>query len=180
MDGTLRRALLSAPVSSVSHHTVHRLTHEQVIAQMAQQLSTGQVVMRRGLPKPERADWFPMPVAKPGQAEQATPPALSPSRLAQRASTPEETEPPQTHWIEIELLGEDNKPIAWEPYLVELPNGHRITGSLDDQGFTRISGIAMGGQCKVAFPKLDKDAWEYVHALPARPAANSPSLAAQA
>lgn len=63
------------------------------------------------------------------------------------------------HWIEIQLVGEDDQGIPWEEYLVELPDGTRQPGYLDGNGFARLSGFATGGTCKVSFPKLDRDAW---------------------
>ncbi len=62
-------------------------------------------------------------------------------------------------WIEIELVGEDNKPIAGEPYRVVTPEGTQATGTLDEKGFARIDYI-QPGTCKVSFPNLDKDAWK--------------------
>ncbi|MEO8380911.1 MAG: hypothetical protein ABI779_14700 [Acidobacteriota bacterium] len=66
-------------------------------------------------------------------------------------------------WIEIQLIGEDDKPIPDESYAVELPGGKVITGTLDAQGTARVSSIP-GGTCKVSFPDLDKDAWTPVEA----------------
>ncbi|MFA6045789.1 MAG: hypothetical protein WC718_12470 [Phycisphaerales bacterium] len=62
-------------------------------------------------------------------------------------------------WIEIELVGEDSKPIAGEPYRVITPEGTEASGTLDEKGFARIDYI-QPGTCKVSFPKLDKDAWK--------------------
>jgi type VI secretion system secreted protein VgrG len=64
----------------------------------------------------------------------------------------------KTHWIEIELLGEDGKPITGEPYKVTLPNGKVADGTTDSKGRAKIPNID-AGQCKVTFPNLDKDAW---------------------
>lgn len=66
----------------------------------------------------------------------------------------------KTHWIEIELVDEDGKPVAGEKYLVTLPNSEAaITGTTDEKGRARIDGIDPGN-CKVTFPDLDKDAWK--------------------
>lgn len=62
-------------------------------------------------------------------------------------------------WIEVELVGEDDKPIPGEKYEIELPDGSVASGTLDADGFARVDGIDPGN-CKVTFPDLDKDAWE--------------------
>lgn len=64
------------------------------------------------------------------------------------------------HWIEIQLLGEDGKPIRWERYTVVLPDGTEVEGYLDEEGLARVDGIETPGECQVSFPDLDQDAWE--------------------
>ena len=64
-----------------------------------------------------------------------------------------------TAWIEIVLVGEDDKPIPGERYRLKLPDGTIKEGELDANGYARFEGIARG-QCKVSFPDLDRDAWE--------------------
>ncbi|HAV64562.1 MAG TPA: hypothetical protein DCY13_19615 [Verrucomicrobiales bacterium] len=76
--------------------------------------------------------------------------------------------PPQTEdekkekssWIEIELLDEDNEPVAGEAYRVKLPDGETVAeGTLDEKGRARVEGFEPG-QCEVTFPNLDKSVWE--------------------
>jgi hypothetical protein len=74
--------------------------------------------------------------------------------------TPEE-EAKKTAWIEIELIGEDDKPIPGETYRVTMADGTVDEGTLDGKGFVRIEGIEPGS-CKITFPNLDKDAWEKI------------------
>ena len=63
-------------------------------------------------------------------------------------------------WIEIEMVGEDDKPIVGEAYRITLADGATVAeGTLDDKGFARVEGIEPGS-CKITFPNLDKDAWE--------------------
>ena len=62
-------------------------------------------------------------------------------------------------WIEIEMVGEDNKPIPSEAYRITLPDGSVAEGTLDDKGFARVEGIDPG-TCKITFPRLDQEAWE--------------------
>lgn len=72
-----------------------------------------------------------------------------------------ESEEEKTSWIEIELVGEDEKPIPSEKYEIELPDGTVAGGTLDGNGFARVEGFE-AGECKVSFPRLDKKAWEKV------------------
>ncbi len=75
------------------------------------------------------------------------------------SATEEEAE--ETSWIEIELVGEDDKPIPGEKYKISLPDGAVDEGTLDHKGFARVEGFK-SGTCKVTFPSLDQDAWEEV------------------
>lgn len=70
-----------------------------------------------------------------------------------------ESEDGETTWIELELLDEDEQPVAGEPYRIELSDGSVATGTLDAHGHARVDGIPPG-ECQVTFPKLDEDAWE--------------------
>lgn len=63
------------------------------------------------------------------------------------------------HWIEIELLGEDDKGIPYEAYVLRLPDGQEVEGYLDKEGLARLDGIASAGNCLLSFPDRDKDAW---------------------
>ena len=74
--------------------------------------------------------------------------------------------PKPEFWIEIELVGEDNRPIPWEAYEVILPDQVRVQGYLDIDGFARFEGLEQGGTCQVRFPELDRDAWEFISTLP--------------
>ena len=64
-------------------------------------------------------------------------------------------------WIELQLVGEDDKPIPNERYSIALPGGKIISGTLDSQGLARVEGIP-AGICQVSFPDLDKEAWTAV------------------
>jgi len=63
-----------------------------------------------------------------------------------------------TTWIEILLVGEDDKPIPRERYRIELPDGSVREGTLNEKGLARLEGIE-AGDCEVTFPSLDKAAW---------------------
>jgi hypothetical protein len=64
-------------------------------------------------------------------------------------------------WIEIQLVGEDGKPIANQKYEIELPDGTKKEGSLDKDGKARVEEIDKG-ECQVAFVDIDREAWEPV------------------
>ena len=65
----------------------------------------------------------------------------------------------QLHWIAIELVDEQGSPVSGERYEVILPDGKKRYGSTDSEGRARIEGIEQGGNCKVCFPRLDKEVW---------------------
>jgi len=61
-------------------------------------------------------------------------------------------------WIEIELVDDDNKPVAGEKYEITLPDKTVAKGTLDAKGVARVDGIDPGS-CQISFPELDKSAW---------------------
>jgi hypothetical protein len=65
------------------------------------------------------------------------------------------------HWIEIQLIGEDGKGVADQPYVIVSPDGVEHFGRTDARGLGRVNGIP-GGSCKISFTELDIDAWESV------------------
>ncbi len=72
------------------------------------------------------------------------------------------------YWIEIALVGEDDKPIPNLPYLITAEDGTTYRGALDADGWARIEGLESDSACRVSFPSLDQDAWEPLSVLPAR------------
>lgn len=65
-----------------------------------------------------------------------------------------------TDWIEIELVGMDDSPIAGMPYEIVLPDGKTVDkGTLDSHGKAKLTGVP-SGDCQVSFPELDQAAWE--------------------
>lgn len=89
------------------------------------------------------------------QAGQETTP-LEDEQAAKAEKTPEKAE---EHWLEIELVDDEGKPVPGEAYTVELPDGSVISGRLDDHGQARHEGIDPG-TAKVSFPDLDKERYE--------------------
>ncbi len=66
------------------------------------------------------------------------------------------------HWVTIEMVDEEDRPVAWMAYKITLPNGDIARGFLNDKGRAKITGIPTAGSCQVTFPDLDQDAWTYV------------------
>jgi type VI secretion system secreted protein VgrG len=62
-------------------------------------------------------------------------------------------------FVEVQMVGSDDKPIAGVKYQIELPDGSTRVGVTNENGMIRYEGIDPG-ECKVTFPELDKDAWE--------------------
>ena len=61
-------------------------------------------------------------------------------------------------WIEVQLVGEDGKPIAGETCAIMLPGGRIVTRTTGQDGVVRLEGIAPG-TCRISFPRLDHDLW---------------------
>jgi hypothetical protein len=72
---------------------------------------------------------------------------------------PVENEIVEAHTVEIELVDVDGNPVPSEPYRITLPDGTVRTGTLDDRGKARITGIEQGGTCQVCFYQRDAEAW---------------------
>ncbi|MAY75772.1 MAG: hypothetical protein CMJ31_13860 [Phycisphaerae bacterium] len=83
------------------------------------------------------------------------------------AEDDDEEEELQLSWIEIELVDEEDNPVAGEKYSVLAPDGREASGTLNQHGWARIDRIEPGTY-KVSFPDLDKDAWEFVESTGAR------------
>lgn len=106
----------------------------------------------------------PQPSMPPVPPSQTTVPPLVPAKQS------------TTHWIEIELLGEDDRGIPEERFSVRLPTGRTVTGKLDATGFARIEWQGTGGDCQICFPDLDQEAWSFIGSVEARaPSAASTS-----
>ncbi len=95
-----------------------------------------------------------------GAQPQQQPPRNTPlqdEEAAKKANPPAEPEP--KHWLEIELLDDEGKPIAGELYFVEMPDGSKLSGRTDSQGRARAEDVDPG-TAKVSFPDLDKKMYE--------------------
>ena len=75
-------------------------------------------------------------------------------------SASEDDEDEDKAWIEIELVDEDDNPVAGEQYRITLPDGETVaTGTTDSNGIARVTRIDPGN-CQITFTNLDEDAWE--------------------
>lgn len=127
-----------------------RCDDAELVEILASALADGRLVLVR---RHRRIQTWPsseVEVVSPRAVEEAEAPPV-----ALTAPAPAKT------WIEIQLLGEDGKPIAGERYRIELPDGALQEGTLDSQGIARVSDIE-SGDCRITFPDLDEDAWEAV------------------
>jgi hypothetical protein len=66
---------------------------------------------------------------------------------------------PSITWIEVKLVTEDGAAVPNEDYVITTRDGRQVRGKTDEKGVGRAEGI-VPGPCKIAFPNLDKDAWE--------------------
>ncbi|NTV37814.1 MAG: hypothetical protein HGA82_01245, partial [Anaerolineales bacterium] len=98
---------------------------------------------------------------QPGNAYQPLSTALDPA-TRQAVIT---DQPPPVHWIEIELVDEANQPVPGEKYEITMPDQTVKEGTLDEKGWARVDGIKDPGQCKITFPNLDKEAWDFIKSL---------------
>lgn len=62
------------------------------------------------------------------------------------------------HWIGLQMVDEEGKPVAGLACRVKLPDGSETTATSDDQGKIKIDHID-AGNCQVSWD-LDKDAWQ--------------------
>jgi type VI secretion system secreted protein VgrG len=100
------------------------------------------------------ASYSPASVVLQQAAQDGTPFCEECARAAE-----EEAAEQTTSWIEVELVGDDDKPVSGERYTVTLPDGTVEEGTLDDHGIARIEQFEPGN-CKISFPDLDEEAWE--------------------
>jgi len=94
------------------------------------------------------------------------PPAATSTSTTTSTTSAEESPPEETEksWMEIELVGEDDQPVAGERYRVTLPDKSVDEGTLDQNGFARLAGFE-AGTCMVTFPDLDEDAWSFIESV---------------
>lgn len=93
--------------------------------------------------------------SRPSHHSTPSSPVEEPASEPAVAQAPRE---PELTWIEVELVGEDDKPVAGERYRLTLSTGRVLEGSLNAQGRVRIERM-VPGTCDLTFPRLDREAW---------------------
>jgi hypothetical protein len=82
--------------------------------------------------------------------------------VAPPATTPEESRVlrvrPARTWVSIELLDDAGDPVRDIAFELELPDGSKRSGRLDERGRARFDGIKPG-ECKLSFPDIDASEW---------------------
>lgn len=87
--------------------------------------------------------------------------SASPAACQPCSGSPSRRRDPNKHWIEIELVHEDDGlPVPNEEYVIRLPNGASVRGCLDAEGLASVSGIDDPGSADVTFPRLEKAVWD--------------------
>ncbi|MDX2132070.1 MAG: hypothetical protein SFY69_08460 [Planctomycetota bacterium] len=66
---------------------------------------------------------------------------------------------PETTWIDLEMVDQDDKPVSGERYVVTDSQGRVARGTLDEKGKAHITGVAPGS-CTIEFPGVDGRGWE--------------------
>ena len=66
--------------------------------------------------------------------------------------------PPPGHWIEVVALDEEDHPLPDVQFQVKAADGQVWSGSTDEHGIGRITGLA-AGPAQICFPDLDRRAW---------------------
>jgi hypothetical protein len=134
----------------VLHRLAGELEHrggEDVVTRLAGALVRGQLVLMR-------AGAIAAPIVGPPGEEKVS------EHAGEEAFSTLEAGPP-THWVEIQLVGEDGEGIPGQRYRIVAPDGVEWRGFTDSLGVARLSRIP-GGTCEVFFPDLDAEAWEPV------------------
>ncbi|WAS94789.1 hypothetical protein [Nannocystis punicea] len=77
---------------------------------------------------------------------------------AERAAEEADTQLIETDWIGLELVDAHGAAVAWEPYVIELPDGRQLRGSLGPDGKAVVRGLP-SGTCKITFPRRGANMW---------------------
>jgi hypothetical protein len=64
-------------------------------------------------------------------------------------------------WIHLELKDDEGNLMPYEDYIIYLPDGSVVQGTLDEDGYARERSVEPG-TCHIIFPNRDKEAWERV------------------
>jgi hypothetical protein len=113
-------------------------------------------------PRRDSAWWEPLPEEEPPPVEPS--PGIIQAEL------------PAVAWLEIELVDDEGRPLAGEPYKIVPGDGSGPKEDfLDNEGFARIHGLSPGSS-KVIFPRRDSAWWEPVPEEEPPPVESSPGI----
>lgn len=124
---------------------LERRAGDDVVTALAGALVAGRLVLVRAGSRPE-------PKFGPLEEEAAATQSEEDTFSAMQAGPP-------THWVEIQLVGEDGEGIPGQRYRIVGPDGVEWRGFTDSLGVARVNRIPEG-TCEVYFPDLDAEAWE--------------------
>lgn len=79
---------------------------------------------------------------------------------ADEEPAPERAAEPVLTWIEVQLIGDDDLPVAGERYRLTLASGRVIEGTLNSEGLVRLEQM-LPGTYDLTFPRLDREAWAH-------------------
>jgi type VI secretion system secreted protein VgrG len=105
--------------------------------------------------------------SKPGKDTRYGPQAETLPKVPPPAEVPghefqgSQPSPTATHFIEIQLVDELDKPVVGERYEITTPDGKLRQGTTDANGHARENNL-QAGQCQIKFPRLDSEAWEKI------------------
>lgn len=139
--GVFGRAALHRALSEVGSFGTEPLSDEELCRRVARLVGDG---LLRSVTSIARADVPLLPLDEHEEREE------SPEHHVEAVGV---------HWIEIVLVGEDERPIPGVAYEVKDPDGRTHRGRLDGDGRARITSIRTPGSCQVTFPELDQEAW---------------------
>ena len=156
-------AAASGSGSSPTAPAVPEVPDPPVLAKEAVKADPGQKTEPPPAPAPPEPATFSASAVAPSPAAQVLKSAAADGTpfCEECARAAEEQAARTTTWIEVELVGDDNKPVTGERYRVTLPDGTVEEGTLDGNGLARIEQFE-AGECKISFPDLDQEAWEEV------------------
>jgi hypothetical protein len=167
---TLRlRAIYS---QETGRYDLSRASDDEVIERLASQVVSRRLSVWRpvttgvGVPESSRTTGGPsVATPPPGSPSRPAPPVppvardAPPPPPAPPLRRPTRAEPKPKTWVEVVLVGEDDRPISGKRYMIKLPDGSVRSGFLNQRGTVRLAEIDPG-DVEIRFPELDQDAWE--------------------
>ena len=146
-DAFLELSLRSLLESEHTVSLVQRRKDTDVLAEAARLLAIGRLRVVRC--------WH---IATSVPAPEAKPPVPPPDRPRPVPVPPTLPIKPVKTWVEIELVDQDERPVAGERYRLVLPDGSTRTGKLGETGRVFVGDIDPG-MCQVSFPDIHEKEW---------------------